>query len=159
MEIDFNSIATLLFGSTSVVGFLFGYRSRKKLARVEADKAETDMYRSQVKDVLEMYGTLLTRLSEANRTIDTHIDRNRELSDRIWKAEQECNRLNERNHTQGERITNLLLEVEHWKHWHCRRCDCLDPRGREPSQDPPETVYLPFRAPEDSPLPNPIEKF
>lgn len=144
MTLELADILNYLLGGSSVASLLFGFQSRRKLQKVEAEKAHTDHMQVQLDHALAINDNLLKRISEANRAVDTHVDRTRELSDRIWKAEQECNRLNERNHSQGERITRLLLETEHWKHWHCRRCDCQDPRGREPSQDPPEQRYLPF---------------
>lgn len=88
-------------------------------------------------------------IDRTDRTIDEKTVQIRSLTQKLWEAEQEVNRVNERNHEQAGRIARLMLENEHWKHWHCRRCDCQDPRGREPSQDPPETSYTPYQHPEE----------
>lgn len=92
--------------------------------------------------------SLVKRLSMLNATVDKHIDRNRELSDRVYQAEREKDELSKQ----------LLKAIEGreyykrvgvcYKEWQCRRSDCLDPRGREP--DNPKLKGRRFIHPETS---------
>ena len=75
------------------------------------------------------------RLSSLNATVDKHIDRNRELSDRLYKSETELNRANERITVLTERLGEAIRLAEHFERWKCERTDCQDPRGGRPPRD------------------------
>lgn len=128
-------LAGVLFGGG--VG-LFSAKAAVRKSNAEADMAENDADRAEVErliseldhqqktieNLLTLNTNLAERLSKLNATVDKHIDRNRELSDRLYKSETEINRVNERIiELIEERDTERGLK-EHFKLWHCRREGC-----------------------------------
>ncbi len=134
------SIATLLFGGSTVTGFILYNKANRRIkdaeaqeAEAKADKAEIDRLLTQidhqqktVEELLKLNSDLSAKLSELNKAVDKHLDRRRELSDRIDRSETELNRAN-------ERIIKLIEErdwerilKEFFKGWHCKKNDCCD---------------------------------
>lgn len=143
-------ILTFVFGGTSVVGTILSiiwWKQTKRLKEAEvtqkeaeADKMQADADDAEVKrllsqvdhqqktieNLLALNSNLTERLSKLNATVDKHIDRNRELSDRLYKSETELNRANERiiKLTEEKDVERGLKE--HYKMWHCRKSGCED---------------------------------
>lgn len=132
-------ILTFVFGGTSVVGTVLSiiwWKQTKRLKEAEvkqkeaeADKGEAEA--SEIEDhrfdnLLKLVDSLTSRLSSLNSTVDKHIDRNRELSDRLYQSETEQNRLNERIIALTEECNNERSMKEHYKMWHCRKEGCTD---------------------------------
>lgn len=132
-------ILTFVFGGTSVVGTVLSiiwWKQTKRLKEAEvkqkeaeADKGEAEA--SEIEDhrfdnLLKLEDSLTSRLSSLNATVDKHIDRNRELSDRLYQSETEQNRLNERIIALTEECNNERSMKEHYKMWHCRKSGCED---------------------------------
>lgn len=132
-------ILTFVFGGTSVVGTILSiiwWKQTKRLKEAEvkqkeaeADKGEAEA--SEIEDhrfdnLLKLVDSLTSRLSSLNATVDKHIDRNRELSDRLYQSETEQNRLNERIIALTEECNNERSMKEHYKMWHCRKSGCED---------------------------------
>lgn len=143
-------ILTFVFGGTSVVGTILSiiwWKQTKRLKEAEvtqkeaeADKMQADADDAEVKrllsqvdhqqktieNLLALNSNLTERLSKLNATVDKHIDRNRELSDRLYKSETELNRANERiiKLTEEKDVERCLKE--HYKMWHCRKSGCED---------------------------------
>lgn len=141
---------TFVFGGTSVVGTILSiiwWKQTKRLKEAEvtqkeaeADKMQADADDAEVKrllsqvdhqqktieNLLALNSNLTERLSKLNATVDKHIDRNRELSDRLYKSETELNRANERiiKLTEEKDVERGLKE--HYKMWHCRKSGCED---------------------------------
>lgn len=137
METVLTLISTLL-GCSTLVGFLLYGRANRRIKDAQAEKAEADA--SEAEDhrfdhLLKLVDSLTSRLSNLNATVDKHIDRNRELSDRIYKSETEINRINERIITLTEERDEARRQSDYDKLWRCERDDCQDPRGPRPPRD------------------------
>ena len=127
--------------------FVLPSRKRKdnaesELAEHDADKAEVerlllelDHQQQTVTNLLTLNSNLTERLSKLNATVDKHIDRNRELSDRIYKSETEINRANERIIALTEERDEARRQSDYDKMWRCERTDCQDPRGPRPPRE------------------------
>lgn len=130
-----------------ILHFVLPSRRRKdnaesELAEHDADKAEVDRLLSEldhqqqtVTNLLTLNANLTERVSELNATVDKHIDRNRELSDRLYTSETDKNRMNERIIALTEERDAAQREADHYRLWHCERTDCQDPRGGRPPRD------------------------
>lgn len=134
------SIATLLFGGSTITGFILYNKASRRIkdaeaqeAEAKADKAEIDRLLTQIDHQQETVEELLTlnsnfsaRLSELNKAVDKHIDRRRELADRIDRSETELNRANERIIKLTEERDWERLQKEFYRGWLCKRSDCTD---------------------------------
>lgn len=133
-------------GGLEFIKWLFNRKTEKRLNIIEVkqkefeldDKRITELHTS-IDKANKLNDDLLARISHANSTIDKHIDRNRELSDRLYKSEQETNRVNDalteeqrRNADLERRLGQALRIADHYKEWRCEWPDCKDPRGRRP---------------------------
>lgn len=128
METILTLISTLL-GCSTLVGFVLYGKANRRIKGAEAEKSEAEA--NEVEDhrfdnLLKLVDSLTSRLSTLNTTVDKHIDRNRELSDRVYKSETELNRLNERIIALTEERDNERSMKEHYKMWHCRKSGCED---------------------------------
>lgn len=136
-------------GGLEFIKWLFNRKTEKRLNNIEVkqrdfeldEKRITELH-SSIDKANELNDNLLARLSAANATIDKHIDRNRELSDRLYKAEQEINRVNDALTEEQHKTANLerrlgaaLRLADHYKEWRCEWTDCRDPRGRRPPNE------------------------
>lgn len=143
-------ILTFVFGGTSVVGTILSiiwWKQTKRLKEAEVKQKEAEAEKTQadaddaevtrllaqvdhqqktIENLLTLNSNLTERLSRLNATVDKHIDRNRELSDRVYKSETELNRLNERIIALTEERDNERSMKEHYKMWHCRKSGCED---------------------------------
>lgn len=143
-------ILTFVFGGTSVVGAalsIIWWKQTKRLKEAEvkqkeaeADKTQADADDAEIKrllseldhqqktieNLLTLNSNLSERLSKLNATVDKHIDRNRELSDRVYKSETELNGANERIIKLTEEKDTERNLKEHYKMWHCRKSGCED---------------------------------
>lgn len=134
-------ILTFVFGGTSVVGTalsIIWWKQTKRLKEAEvkqkeaeADEAEVSRLLTQIdheqvtiENLIKLNNSHSERLSVLNAAVDKHIDRNRELSDRVYKSETELNRLNERIIILTEERDNERSMKEHYKMWHCRKSGC-----------------------------------
>lgn len=150
MEFDWINLLQVLGGvilGTGVGVFTVKATIRKSNAEAdkaehEANKAETDRLLSEldhqqktIENLLDLNTNLTERLSKLNATVDKHIDRNRELSDRVYKSETELNRLNGRLLTVTEERDDARREADYLKMWRCERTDCRDPRGPKPPRE------------------------
>lgn len=136
-------------GGFEFIKWVFNRKTEKRLNNIEVKQKDFDLdekriteLHSSIDKANELNDNLLARLSAANATIDKHIDRNRELSDRVYKAEQEINRVNDTLTEEQHKTANLerrlgaaLRLIDHYKEWRCERTDCQDPRGRRPPND------------------------
>lgn len=152
-------ILTFVFGGTSVIGTVLSvvwWRQTKRLKEAEvkqkeaeaermqadADDAETKRLLSQIDHqqatitkLTDLTDSLAGRLSTLNATIDKHVDRRHELSERVYKSEMEINRLNERIITLTEERDEARRQADYDRMWRCERSDCRDPRGGRPPRD------------------------
>lgn len=143
-------ILTFVFGGTSVVGTILSiiwWKQTKRLKEAEVKQKEAEAEKTQadaddaevtrllaqvdhqqktIENLPTLNSNLTERLSKLNATVDKHIDRNRELSDRVYKSEAELNRLNERIITLTEERDNERSMKEHYKMWHCQKSGCED---------------------------------
>lgn len=143
-------ILTFVFGGTSVVGTILSivwWNKTKRLKEAEvkqkeaeADKTQADADDAEIKrllseldhqqktieNLLTLNSNLSERLSKLNATVDKHIDRNRELSDRVYKSETKLNGANERIIKLTEEKDTERNLKEHYKMWHCRKSGCED---------------------------------
>lgn len=139
------TIISSLLGCSTLLGFtLYGKANRRikdaeaQEAKAKAEKAEADADEAEdhrFDNLLKLVDSLTTRLSTLNATIDKHIDRNRELADRLYKSETEINRLNERLLTTTEERDEAQRDADYHRMWKCEWPDCRDPRGRRPPND------------------------
>lgn len=135
METLLTLISTVL-GCTTFWGFLLYGKANRRIKDAEAQEAmakaeKTEAEASEAEDhrfdnLLKLVDSLTSRLSSLNATVDKHIDRNRELSDRLYKSETEINRINERLIKLTEEKDAERSLKEHYKMWHCRKEGCAD---------------------------------
>lgn len=78
----------------------------------------------------------IERISEQNHAIDSKTEQIRNLTQKLWEAEQEVNRVNDRLNVANKRITSLTEERDKYKMWQCQSSTCVkgapDPEGRQP---------------------------
>ncbi len=122
-------ILELILGCSTLLGFILYGKANRRIKVAEAEKSEAEA--SEVEDhrfdnLLKLVDSLTSRLSSLNATVDKHIDRNRELSDRLYKSETEINRVNERVIKLTEEKDAERSLKEHYKLWHCRKEGCTD---------------------------------
>ncbi len=133
------TLTSTLLGCSTLVGFILYGKANRRIKDAEAGKSEAEA--NEVEDhrfdnLLKLVDSLTSRLSKLNDTVDKHIDRNREISDRLYKSEREINILNEKLLTVTEERDKEKLLKEKYKEWHCRSSVCRegkpDPKGRRP---------------------------
>lgn len=123
------TLISALLGCSTLVGFILYGKANRRIKDAEAEKSEAEA--NEVEDhrfdnLLKLVDSLTSRLSSLNATVDKHIDRNRELSDRLYKSETELNRANERIIRLTEEKDAERSLKEHYKMWHCRKEGCAD---------------------------------
>lgn len=136
-------------GGIEFIKWIFNRKTEKRLKNIEVKQKDFDLDERRIKELHDsidkankLNDNLLARISQANAAIDKHVDRNRELSDRLYKSEQEINRINDAR-TEEQRKNSLLERqlgqalrlIDHYKGWRCEWPDCRDPRGRRPPND------------------------
>lgn len=133
-------------GGFEFIKWLFSRKTEKRLNNIEVKQQEQDLDERRIAELHasidkanELNNNLLKRISAANVAIDKHIDRNRVLSDRLYHAEQETNRVNDKLTEEQTKTTDLERRLgiaqrmaDHYKEWRCEWPDCKDPRGRRP---------------------------
>lgn len=129
-------ILELILGCSTLLGFILYGKANRRIKEAEAQEAiakaeKSEAEASEVEDhrfdnLLKLVDSLTSRLSTLNATVDKHIDRNRELSDRLYKSEMELNRANERIIKLTEEKESERSLKEHYKMWHCRKEGCPD---------------------------------
>ena len=133
-------------GGFEFIKWVFNRKTEKRLNNIEVKQKDFELdekriaeLHSSIDKANKLNDDLLERLSQANATINKHIDRNRELSDRLYKSEQETNRVNDVLATAQRKCADLerrlgqaLRLADHYKSWRCEWTDCRDPRGRRP---------------------------
>lgn len=132
------TILSSLLGCSTFVGFILYGKANRRIKDAEAEKSEVEA--NEVEDhrfdnLLKLVDSLTSRLSTLNATVDKHIDRNRELSDRVYKSETEINRLNEKLLVVTEERDEARRQSDYDKLWRCERSDCQDPRGPRPPRE------------------------
>lgn len=142
-------ILELILGCSTLLGFILYGRANRRIKDAEADKAEADADEAEVsrllaqvdhqqktiENLLSLNNNLAERLSVLNATVDKHIDRNRELSDRMYQSETDKNRMNERIITLTEERDAAIRQSDYDRMWRCERTDCQDPRGPRPPRE------------------------
>lgn len=131
-------ILELILGCSTLLGFILYGKANRRIKDAEAEKSEAEA--NEVEDhrfdnLLKLVDSLTSRLSTLNATVDKHIDRNRELSDRLYQSETDKNRMNERIITLTEERDEARRQSDYDKLWRCERTDCQDPRGPRPPRD------------------------
>lgn len=133
-------------GGFEFIKWVFNRKTERRLNNIEVKQKDFELDEKRITELHasidkanKLNDDLLARLSQANATIDKHIDRNRELSDRLYKSEQETNRVNDeltkiqsRNSELERNLGQALRRVDFYKGWRCEWPDCQDPRGRRP---------------------------
>ena len=137
METILTLISTLL-GCSTLVGFVLYGKANRRIKDAEAERSEAEA--NEVEDhrfdnLLKLVDSLTSRLSTLNATVDKHIDRNRELSDRVYKSEREINALNEKLLAVTEERDDARRKADYAMMWRCERVDCKDPRGPRPPRE------------------------
>lgn len=134
----FLTIISSLLGCSTLVGFILYGRANRRIKNAEAEKSEAEANEAEdhrFDNLLKLVDSLTSRLSKLNDTVDRHIDRNRELSDRLYKSESELNRANERIITLTEERDEAQRQSDYARMWRCERTDCQDPRGPRPPRE------------------------
>ena len=143
-------------GSTTAAGIassIFYYRQNRKLkdievderkvavekAKIEARRNEIDLLYEQLRRSNEACEQKDKRLSELNDAIDKHIDRRRELADKLSDAEQEINRVNRELVNAKDEVIRLTEKSDRLEAVKCIRHDCQDPRGPIPPRKDAKT--------------------
>lgn len=132
------TLTSTLLGCSTLVGFFLYGKANRRIKDAEAEKSEAEA--NEVEDhrfdnLLKLVDSLTSRLSALNDTVDKHIDRNREISDRLYKSEMAINRLNDRLLAITEERDEALRQADYAMMWRCEWPDCKDPRGRRPPND------------------------
>ena len=83
------TIISSLLGCSTLVGFILYGRANRRIKNAEAEKSEAEANEAEdhrFDNLLKLVDSLTSRLSKLNDTVDKHIDRNRELSDRLYQS-------------------------------------------------------------------------
>lgn len=131
-------ILELVLGCSTLLGFILYGKANRRIKDAEAEKSEAEASEAEdhrFDNLLKLIDSLTSRLSTLNATVDKHIDRNRELADRVYKSETELNRQNERLLAVTEERDEALRLADYYNMWRCERDDCQDPRGPRPPRD------------------------
>lgn len=158
------TIAAMLtaLGGFEFVKWLCNRGTEKRLNALEvqqkafsSDAARIEELHASIDKANRLNDDLLQRISNANAALDKHIDRSRELSDRLYKSEQEVNRVNDALTAEQRRTAALERRLgisqrltDHYRGWRCERPDCQDPRGRRPPN--PKLVGKQYEEPDTS---------
>lgn len=137
METILTLISTLL-GCSTLVGFVLYGKANRRIKDAEAEKSEAEANEAEdhrFDNLLKLVDSLTSRLSTLNATVDKHIDRNRELSDRLYKSETDKNHMNERIIKLTEERDEAQRQADYDRMWRCERTDCQDPRGPRPPRE------------------------
>lgn len=152
METLYTLISAVL-GCSTLLGFILYGKANRRIKDAEADKAraeveqakaesfsmeverlhkQLDKFQAIFDNLAGMEQSHTKRMSDLNNTIDSLIDRNHELSQRLNEAEALC-----RN--DKDEITRLTAKlgvaerrIDYLNTWRCEREDCKDPRGAKP---------------------------
>lgn len=135
MEIDWINLLQILGGIILGGGSVAGWKAAKRKGMVEAKDMQWQSEDKRLQTLLDAEVRLTERMSQMNATIDRHIDRNREISDRLYKSTTEINRLNERLLLVSEERDEARRRADYLELWKCERTDCQDPRGGRPPRD------------------------
>lgn len=154
------------------IGSLLGYLSRngRKRDRADADLKIQEAQAKMIENFQERIADLhknIDHLNERdnahqiekdslNAQIDDKTARIRELSEKIWDAEQETNHVNCKLDEANRSISALIEERDEWiavaeyyKQWQCHSNICIkgnpDPEGRQPPN--PKLKGQTFRPP------------
>ena len=118
---DWISLIQTLGGIVGGFGIGSFSKSRRRKEKAEADKAVKDVYEERIRDL--------------HKALDDKTDRIRSLTDKVWDAERETNRINDLLMAEQRRTADLRVQVEYLKMWRCEWPDCQDPRGRKPPNE------------------------
>lgn len=131
-------ILELILGCTTLLGFILYGKANRRIKNAEAEKTEAEASEAEdhrFDNLLKLVDSLTSRLSSLNATVDKHIDRNRELSDRLYQSETDKNHLNERIIVLTEERDDARRRADYDGMWVCKRTDCQDPRGGRPPRE------------------------
>lgn len=132
------TIVSSLLGCSTLVGFILYGKANRRIKDAEAEKSEAEANEAEdhrFDNLLKLVDSLTSRLSTLNATVDKHIDRNRELSDRLYKSETDKNHMNERIIKLTEERDEAQRRADYDRLWRCERTDCQDPRGPRPPRE------------------------
>lgn len=109
----------------------------------EAQRQMIDNYEERIKDLHENKKRLneeadhyIKRISEQNHALDSKTEQIRNLTEKLWEAEQGLNRANERITALTEQRDREKARADYYEQWQCRSSVCVkgnpDPEGRQP---------------------------
>lgn len=140
--IDIISLLQTVGGIVGGLGLGMFTKSGRLKAQAESHKMMAEAYEYRIAALHESINKAnetenahLIRIAEQNRAIDDKTEQIRNLTQKLWDAEQETNRVNNNLVKAQEEICRLNLKVEHYREWRCYRYDCQDIRGRKPKQE------------------------
>lgn len=131
-------LISAVLGCSTLVGFVLYGKANRRIKDAEAEKSEAEADEAEdhrFDNLLKLVDSLTSRLSSLNAAVDKHIDRNRELSDRLYQSETDKNHLNERIIILTEERDEARRREDYAKMWRCERNDCQDPRGPRPPRE------------------------
>lgn len=111
---------------------------RKSMAEADSAKAEADAKEWHLEEerIQSLHNAIMANNETINKLtadISGHLARNRELNDRLYHAEEEANRVNNRLTEEQARTADLEKRLgeanrlcDHYRDWHCRKGDCAD---------------------------------
>lgn len=162
MEItEINTIIATLATTGAGLGWLFQWRSNKRIKNAEADTAEAQAqsakhetqlkriegnYQSQIEALQANNEGLIKRLAEAHEMQENVIQSRQESERKQWQLERTIDKLNDRILTQAERIMELSLKCDHYKNNLCTKNDCKTRKPANPALI--GTTYEPFVMPD-----------
>ena len=101
-------------------------------AKIEARRNEINLLSAQLERLEKANEQKDKRMSYLNEKIDEHIDRRRELADKLYQSEQEINRVQNLLNEAKDEIIRLTDKSDRLEALKCLRADCRDPRGPKP---------------------------
>lgn len=145
---DINIIEILGTLGTILSGIGIGWMSKSGRVKEKADAyrkmGEAYQYRIDTlhEDVKICNGTikeLQERIADLNHALNAKEDeiqdkkgQIRKLTEQMWQAEQEANRINASLVEAQREIGDLRVALEYALEWRCEHPECEDPRGRRP---------------------------
>lgn len=164
------SIATFLFGGSTITGFILYNKASRRMKDAEADKAQAEVDKAQAEadntrweryekqldhaaSTIEILHKQIEADGKRIATLNEALDKKecekaektariRELTDRALLAEGLLNNANHRITKVTEERDHERLLKEKYKEWHCRSSVCTEGKPDPKGRRPPNTKIL-----------------
>jgi len=134
MDMDLTQIVSIVAGMasggslTAFAGWLLNRRNQKRLNDNEVTRSNLEI----ASKYDELHNQFINRVRREEEQIDTLMERNRQLSDRLYSSEQAINGVNAELIGEKQLVADLRVLNEHYKAWRCILADCPEREPKNP---------------------------